>query len=217
MYQWATNVEAQSRLYLELVSDIKKCTKCPLHMSRTQAVPGDGPINTEIVLVGEAPGKSEDEQGKPFVGAAGKLLDKLLEIAGLERSKVYITNVVKCRPPENREPEDNEIKACNNYLRRELSLIKPKLIVALGRIAGKTLYEMCGIRWVNINVARGRVVDCRTNNLEFKLIVTYHPAAALYNPNLRSELERDFREHIAESIRRHEKTKRKLTLEDFRL
>lgn len=200
--------------YESLVSIILSCTKCPLHASRTRAVPGEGPLNASIMFVGEAPGGSEDLEGRPFVGSAGKLLESLLSSIGVERSQTYITNVVKCRPPGNREPFDGEVKACNPYLRRQISIIKPKIIVALGRIAGKTLYEMAGLKWSSIRVARGKVERVRVEGVDLMLTVTFHPAAALYNPGLRGELENDFKNIIAPLIRGL-KTARKTTLEEF--
>jgi len=201
--------------YEALVSEILTCTRCPLHLSRTKAVPGEGPLNAEVMFVGEAPGRNEDLEGRPFVGAAGKLLDSLLASIGVERGSVYITNVVKCRPPNNREPEESEIWACNPYLRRQISLIKPKVIIALGRIAGRTLYEMAGLKWASIRGARGRVVDAIIEGVRVKLTVTYHPAAALYNPGLREELEEDFRGVIASLVKGARGGGRRVTLEDF--
>lgn len=200
--------------YEGLVSEILSCTRCPLYSSRTRAVPGEGPLNASIMFVGEAPGRSEDLEGRPFVGSAGKLLDSLLSSIGVERGSVYITNVVKCRPPGNREPFDSEVRACNPYLRRQISIIKPKIIVALGRIAGRTLYEMAGLRWDSIRAARGRVERVRVEGVDLMLTVTFHPAAALYNPGLREELENDFKNVIAPLVRGF-KTVRKTTLEEF--
>jgi uracil-DNA glycosylase family 4 len=200
--------------YEGLVSEILSCTRCPLYSSRTRAVPGEGPLNASIMFVGEAPGRSEDLEGRPFVGSAGKLLDSLLSSIGVERGSVYITNVVKCRPPGNREPFDSEVRACNPYLRRQISMIKPKIIVALGRIAGRTLYEMAGLRWDSIRAARGRVERVRVEGVDLMLTVTFHPAAALYNPGLREELENDFENVIAPLVRGF-KTVRKTTLEEF--
>ncbi|MFZ8795603.1 MAG: type-4 uracil-DNA glycosylase [Acidilobaceae archaeon] len=200
--------------YEGLVSEILSCTRCPLYSSRTRAVPGEGPLNASIMFVGEAPGRSEDLEGRPFVGSAGKLLDSLLSSIGVERGGVYITNVVKCRPPGNREPFDSEVRACNPYLRRQISMIKPKIIVALGRIAGRTLYEMAGLRWDSIRAARGRVERVRVEGVDLMLTVTFHPAAALYNPGLREELENDFKNVIAPLVRGF-KAVRKATLEEF--
>ncbi len=200
--------------YELLVLEILNCTKCPLYTSRTKAVPGEGSLNAKLMFVGEAPGRNEDLEGRPFVGSAGKLLDSLLTLIGIERSQVYITNVVKCRPPDNREPLDDEVKACNPYLRKQISMIRPKVIVALGRIAGRTLYEMAGLKWSSIRVARGRIERVKVGDVNVSLVVTYHPAAALYNPGLREELEEDFK-NIISSLIKESKTKRRPTLEDF--
>lgn len=172
---------------------ILTCTKCPLHTSRRNAVPGEGPPDASIMIVGEAPGRFEDEKGRPFVGPAGKILDSLLESAGLERRKVFITNVVKCRPPGNRDPKEEEIAACLPYLEDQIRALRPKLIIALGRHAGRTLYSMAGMRWPNISRARGRAVDVTIAGVKTRLVVTFHPAASLYNPGLRRGLEEDFK------------------------
>jgi len=200
--------------YERLASEILSCTKCPLHKSRSRAVPGEGSLDADIMFVGEAPGRNEDLEGRPFVGSAGKLLDSLLSSIGVERSTVYITNVVKCRPPGNREPYDEEVKACNPYLRRQISMIKPKVIVALGRVAGRTLYEMAGLRWSGIRAARRRVERVRIEGIDLMLVVTFHPAAALYNPGLRGELEDDFNNVVAPLVGGF-KTARRATLEEF--
>ncbi|MEM0340718.1 MAG: type-4 uracil-DNA glycosylase [Acidilobaceae archaeon] len=198
--------------YLSLLADISKCQKCPLAKSRTNAVPGEGPLTARVMFVGEAPGRKEDEEGRPFVGAAGKLLTTLLESIGVRRNDVYITNVVKCRPPENREPIDEEIRACNPFLRKQIEIIRPRAIVALGRVAGKTLYEMAGLKWISVENARRSVVRAKIQDLDIKIAVTYHPAAALYNPQLRSELESDFKNVISKLFLDES---RRRTLEDF--
>ncbi|MEM4426157.1 MAG: type-4 uracil-DNA glycosylase [Acidilobaceae archaeon] len=198
--------------YLSLLADISKCQKCPLAKSRTNAVPGEGPLTARVMFVGEAPGRKEDEEGRPFVGAAGKLLTTLLESIGVRRNDVYITNVVKCRPPENREPIDEEIRTCNPFLRKQIEIIRPRAIVALGRVAGKTLYEMAGLKWISVENARRSVVRAKIQDLDIKIAVTYHPAAALYNPQLRSELESDFKNVISKLFLDES---RRRTLEDF--
>lgn len=179
--------------YEALVREIRACRRCPLHRSRRNPVPGEGSLDARVMFVGEAPGRREDELGRPFVGMAGKLLDKLLSIAGLSRSEVYITNVVKCRPPGNRDPEPGEIAACLPYLRRQIRLVEPEVIVALGRIAGKTLFSEAGLRWRSMAVERGKPRKVDLYGINVTLLPTYHPAAALYNPQLRSVLEEDFR------------------------
>jgi len=178
--------------YDELVAQIRSCTRCQLHRHRRNPVPGEGPLDARVMLVGEAPGRREDEQGQPFVGMAGKLLNTLLGLAGLRREEVYITNVVKCRPPGNRDPRPEEIAACNPYLRAQINIIRPKILVALGRISGKTLFEAAGLPWRGIRAERGKPRKARVYGVEATLLATYHPAAALYNPRIRPLLEEDF-------------------------
>jgi uracil-DNA glycosylase family 4 len=158
--------------------------KCSLHATRTQAVPGIGPCPADIMIVGEAPGFNEDRQGEPFVGAAGKLLDTLLARIGLGRSDVYITNVLKCRPPQNRDPMPNEVESCSPYLARQLSLIKPKVVLILGRHALERLLPGQG----SITRIHGSLV--RRGDVAY--VPLYHPAAALHNGALVADLERDF-------------------------
>ncbi|BAA79385.2 uracil-DNA glycosylase [Aeropyrum pernix K1] len=190
---------AGSRLR-QLEEEVRRCTRCPLHATRTHAVPGEGPGEAGVMVVGEAPGRMEDRLGRPFVGPAGKLLDSLLELAGLSRGEVYITNVVKCRPPGNRDPREEEIEACLPYLVEQISLIRPRLVIAVGRHAGRTLFRLAGLRWPGLARARGRVWRGRIGGVELLIAVTYHPAAALYNPGLRGELERDFSGFIRRSV-----------------
>lgn len=158
--------------------------KCGLHATRTQAVPGVGPCPADIMIVGEAPGFNEDRQGEPFVGAAGKLLDTLLARIGLARSDVYITNVLKCRPPQNRDPMPNEVESCSPYLARQLALIKPKVLLVLGRHALEQLLPGQG----SISRIHGSLV----RRGEVAYVPLYHPAAALHNGALVADLEHDF-------------------------
>ncbi len=176
-----------------LVEEIKGCRKCPLHETRTNPVPGEGSLDAEIMFVGEAPGRREDETGRPFVGAAGRLLTELLEMIGLRREEVFITNVVKCRPPNNRDPRDEEIRACSPYLIRQIQLIRPRVIVALGRHSARFLFGEAGLRWGSMSSMHGKSYDAVVAGVPVKLMATYHPAAALYNPRLRGVLEEDFR------------------------
>lgn len=203
-------VDAES--YERLVEEIRRCRKCPLHRTRKNAVPGEGPLKPTVMLIGEAPGRTEDEQGRPFVGMAGKILDASLEKAGMPRSKVYITNVVKCRPPGNRDPKPNEIQSCLPYLKRQIALLQPKVIVALGRISGQLLHRLAGLSWKGISGERGRVKKTRIFGVEVKLMATYHPAAALYNPRLRDTIEQDLK-HAADVLKDGESARR--TLDDF--
>ncbi len=168
----------------QLHAEVRACVKCGLHATRTQAVPGVGPCPADIMIVGEAPGFNEDRQGEPFVGAAGKLLDTLLARIGLGRSDVYITNVLKCRPPQNRDPMPNEVESCSPYLARQLSMIKPKVVLILGRHALERLLPGQG----SISRIHGSMV--RRGDVAY--VPLFHPAAALHNGALVADLEHDF-------------------------
>jgi uracil-DNA glycosylase family 4 len=168
----------------QLHTEIRACVKCGLHATRTQAVPGVGPCPADIMIVGEAPGFNEDRQGEPFVGAAGKLLDTLLARIGLGSSDVYITNVLKCRPPQNRDPMPNEAESCAPYLVRQLAMIKPKVVLILGRHALERLLPGQG----SISRIHGSLV--RRGDVAY--VPLYHPAAALHNGALVADLEKDF-------------------------
>jgi len=161
------------------------CKQCRLCKTRTQAVPGEGDYNTSVLFVGEAPGAKEDVQGTPFCGAAGKFLNEMLHEINLERSQVFITNTVKCRPPENRDPEDDEKAACASYLAKQIEWIKPKLIVCLGRHATASLLP----GMPSISQIHGKPLK-RPNGIVY--LPLYHPAAALHNGGLRSTLISDF-------------------------
>ncbi|MEL9939596.1 MAG: type-4 uracil-DNA glycosylase [Ignisphaera sp.] len=178
----------------ELLEDeIRRCTRCPLYKSRRNPVPGEGNKNSSIMFVGEAPGATEDEMGRPFVGAAGKLLTMVMESYGMRREDVYITNVVKCRPPGNREPKDEEINACNIFLKSQILLLKPRIIVTLGNVAGKTIFSMANREWGGVMKMRGKKYTLQILGMQLHAIPTIHPAAALYNPQLRSIFENDMK------------------------
>ncbi|MFH0991942.1 MAG: uracil-DNA glycosylase [bacterium] len=159
----------------DLNSTTCDCTKCALGSTRTKFVFGVGNPHAEIVIVGEAPGAEEDLQGEPFVGRAGQLLNKILEAIHLKREEVYICNILKCRPPGNRDPHPDEVDHCEPYLWKQLELIKPKIILCLGRIAGQTL--------LRTTKSLGDLRGTTHNYRGIKLMVTYHPAALLRNPN----------------------------------
>jgi uracil-DNA glycosylase len=163
---------------------IRACTLCGLHATRTQAVPGTGPVAAEIMIVGEAPGFNEDVQGQPFVGAAGKLLDTLLGQIGLSRQQVFITNVLKCRPPQNRDPMPHEADACLPYLREQFALIRPKAVLVLGRHALERMLPGVG----SISRVHGQIF--MRSGVAF--VPCYHPAAALHNGALLNDLQKDF-------------------------
>ena len=163
--------------------DIGDCTRCRLHKGRTNLVFGVGNVNADLMFVGEGPGADEDAQGEPFVGRAGQLLNNMISAMGLKREEVYIANVVKCRPPGNRTPEKDECDTCSPFLMRQIDVIKPKVIVALGAVAAKNLLA------VNDSMAnlRGRWYDFRDS----KLLVTYHPAYLLRDPRQKKEAWKD--------------------------
>lgn len=204
----------------ELVLEISSCRRCRLAESRTKAVPGEGSLNAKVMFIGEAPGRSEDEAGRPFVGAAGKLLNELLQSNNLKREEVFITNVVKCRPPENRDPLEDEILNCSHFTNSIIQLIQPSIIVTLGNHAGRYVIEVLGgARWHGVSRMRGNVYKVTLFGRETLVIPTYHPAAALYNPTPRKSLEEDFklvtakyRELIQSEVKAKERRK---TLLDF--
>jgi uracil-DNA glycosylase family 4 len=167
----------------ELALEIADCKKCILSKSRTKSVPGEGPENAAIMFIGEGPGFHEDKQGRPFVGAAGQFLEELLAGIGMKREDVFIGNVIKCRPPGNRDPMPDEIEACRFYLDRQIELLNPKVVVTLGR------YSMA--RW--FPNAKISAIHGQPRKIEGRLIVPmFHPAAALHQPSLRKDVEADF-------------------------
>jgi uracil-DNA glycosylase family 4 len=175
---------------LELIREnLGECTRCRLHKQRNKIVFGAGNPRAELVFVGEGPGHDEDVQGLPFVGRAGKLLTQMIEAMGLQREDVYICNVVKCRPPENRKPEDDEVATCSPYLYRQLDVIAPKAIVCLGGVAAQTLLKTKD----PISRFRGTWFDFRNT----KLLATYHPAYLLRNPAAKSEVWKDLQKVMA--------------------
>jgi uracil-DNA glycosylase family 4 len=172
----------------DLENEIRKCTKCELHKERTNTVFGKGPLDADILIIGEAPGREEDIQGIPFVGAAGKKLDAMLSSAGIEPSKVFITNVVKCRPPGNRNPELDEIMKCNPYLIKQIQMIKPKIIVLLGNVPLSLVSgEISGI-----TKTRGK----RLEYMSYPAIPTFHPAYVVRNPGSEKTVVEDFKKVI---------------------
>jgi len=185
----------------KIAAEVRGCPLCKLARTRKNAVPGEGQLSAKIMFIGEAPGKSEDEKGRPFVGAAGRILDNLLEKVGIERSQVFITNVVKCRPPNNRVPEEDEAAACRPYLERQIALIRPEVISILGRTAYSSL-----LGGGSIPANRGKIVKKAGQ----KYFLTFHPAAAIYNKNLLSALETDLKK-LSKEIKKEGKS----SMEDY--
>lgn len=167
-----------------LYERVRSCTRCALARTRLHAVPGEGPLGAEVMFIGEAPGANEDRQGRPFVGQAGQFLDELLAAGGLKRSEVYICNVLKCRPPENRDPQPDEIAACNDYLNEQLALVDPLVVVTLGRYSMGKFFPQQSISRIHgtFKQADGRFV-----------VPMYHPAAALHQQSLKAVILNDFR------------------------
>ncbi len=165
-----------------LAAEIAQCTRCLLHRGRTKAVPGEGPENADVMFIGEAPGFHEDQQGLPFVGAAGQFLEELLASIGMTRQDVYIANVIKCRPPGNRDPLPEEIEACQPFLDRQIELIQPKMIVTLGRFSMARAFPKARISHIH---GQPRKIG------DIVYYPMYHPAAALHQPSLRRTIEED--------------------------
>jgi DNA polymerase len=177
------------REFNRLTEEVRACLKCPLHQKRTQSVFGMGNPFSELMLIGEGPGEEEDRQGLPFVGKSGQLLDKILEAAGFSRKEnVYIANIVKCRPPENREPSPEERAACLPYLEEQISLIQPSIIILLGSTALKGLIDP----EAKITRVRGTWIQWR----DMWVMPTYHPSALLRNPELKKDVWEDMKEVV---------------------
>jgi len=176
----------------EIVDEIRKCQKCSLRGSRLSPVPGEGKIDSMVMLIGEAPGYHEEQQGRPFVGAAGKFLNELLTEAGLSREDVYITNLVKCRPPKNREPKPDEIKACVLLLYREIERISPKVIITLGSHAAAYVLPKFGVKFEGITKIHGKIYEISTSIRKI-IVPMLHPASALYNSVYKEALMKDFK------------------------
>lgn len=175
--------QPSSKSLTALAKAVEACQKCPLGGTRSHTVPGEGTSDANLFFIGEAPGHKEDQQGVPFVGAAGGLLDSLLDEISLSRSDIFITNMVKCRPPDNRDPLPEEISACSQYLESQISIVSPKVIVTLGRHAFNRFFP-----GESIMQARGKIRSFG----QHRIFPILHPAAALYRRELRSVLEEDF-------------------------
>lgn len=192
----ALNVNDATMILGAIAGMVKTCKLCPLGVMRTNAVPGEGSTDATIMFVGEGPGQNEDEQGRPFVGMAGNLLEKLLGMIGLKREDVFITNIVKCRPPQNRTPQQNEIDTCKPYLMSQIAALGPKIIVTLGSPSTQTMLG----KTVSISTMHGRI-QLREG---IRFLPMYHPAAYLHkrDPQLLEEMKQDFRElkRILETI-----------------
>ena len=182
----------------KIAEEARNCTACGLVSTRNKSVPGEGNTNAKIMFIGEAPGADEDEQGRPFVGRAGQLLENIIKACGLQRTDVFIANILKCRPPENRDPKPDEIISCTPFLQRQIEIINPKIIVALGAHAARTLLNTNS----PIGQLRGRFHEYNTgiNGKTIKLMATYHPAYLLrnYSQDNRKRVWEDMKKVLAE-------------------
>ncbi len=179
----------------KIKDEVVNCRKCSLYKTRTYPVIGEGNHQAKIMFIGEAPGFQEDKTGRPFCGAAGKILDELLESVEIKREDVYIANLLKDRPPNNRDPQKEEIEACVPYLERQIEIIKPEVICPLGRYSMKFLMERFGLKdeIEPISKIHGKVFEAKTLFQKLKIIPFYHPAVATYNPNMKEILKKDFK------------------------
>ena len=181
----------QNQLAL-IAQQILNCRKCPLHKTRKNPVPGEGNPQAKTILIGEAPGYWEDVKGKPFVGAAGKFLDTLIAILNLSRKDVFITNVLKCRPPKNREPSPNEVQQCTPYLDKQIRIIQPKFIITLGNYSTGYILSKAGLPFNGITQAHGKFYETTILDLHVTVFPTFHPAAGLYSGRYKKLLQQDF-------------------------
>ncbi len=192
----------QSREILDQVSSqVTNCRRCPLWEGATHSVPGEGSMSARVMFIGEAPGEQEDSTGRPFVGRAGKILTSLLTGAGLSREKVFIGNIIKHRPPGNRDPKPEEIVACTPWLELQVNTIRPLVLVPMGRHATRYLLNRIGVKFVKITDISGTVFEGEPFGFPQKIIPVLHPAATLHNPRSREHLEEDFRK-LGELLRK---------------
>ena len=188
---------------LTLNHGIVTCTRCRLAVTRINAVPGEGPGDSGLFFIGEAPGRNEDRSGRPFVGRAGAVLEALLSSIGLERSNVFITSIIKCRPPENRVPRQDEIAACAGYLDRQINLLSPEIIIPMGRVASEQVFLRFDIPHGPIGSIHGKIFHAATSRGELVIIPVYHPAAVTHNSLLKGAVFEDFKV-IGEMLRKNE-------------
>ncbi len=175
-----------------LKKKISGCKRCGLYATRTHTVPGEGSVDAEIMFIGEAPGKNEDLQGKPFVGRAGNIFDKLLTSVGFTRDDIYLCNILKCRPPGNREPASDEVQACVGSLDLQIKIVDPKIIATMGRYATTYIFQKFNLPLVNISSVHGKILEAETPFGSKKIVPLFHPAVATYDPNKIEILLKDF-------------------------
>ncbi len=175
------DLDEKQKKIAKLRQQIAECQRCDLHVTRTNTVPGEGDVNADIMFIGEAPGKNEDLQGKPFVGRAGDIFDKLLESISLTRDQIYLCNILKCRPPNNRNPLSSEINFCVGSLDLQIKIVEPKVIATLGNFATTYIFEKFNIPPAKISAVAGKVLDINAKFNVRKIVPVFHPAVATYN------------------------------------
>jgi DNA polymerase len=184
-------MERRQKELASIAASVKVCQKCVLSRSRKIPIAGEGPVDADIVFVGEAPGAEEDRYGKPFIGKAGKIFDQVLNEVGLQRSSVFITNVVKCRPPKNRDPLGEEIESCLPYLFSQFQIIQPKKIICLGRISSKALWQRLKLPFTNISKMHGHTQLIEASYGKVMIGCMHHPAAVCYQSDLLQTMQKD--------------------------
>jgi len=179
----------------KIKEEVLSCRKCSLYKTRTYPVIGEGNHQAKIMFIGEAPGAQEDKTGRPFCGAAGKILDELLDSVRIKREEIYITNILKDRPPENRKPKKEEIKACTSYLEKQIEIIKPEVICTLGNYSTVFIMEKYGLKnqIQGISKIHGKIFEVKNLFQKIKIIPLYHPAVVTYNINMKETLKKDFK------------------------
>lgn len=182
----------RQKLMEELSAEVNGCRRCELWKTRHRPLVGDGPADAEILFVGESPGYHEDLQGRAFVGEAGKVLDILLKSINLNRSSIYITNVLKCHPPQDHNPTRQQIDSCKSHLRKQIEILRPKVIVTLGKFASREVFDMFNLEFTWISQLHGRILEAETDYGKTKIIPLFHPAVACYHTEKLSTLEQDF-------------------------
>lgn len=189
-----TQLKRTDQQLKKIKEEVISCRKCSLYRTRNLPVVGQGNHQAQIMLVGEAPGASEDKTGRPFCGQAGRILDELLETAGLKREEVYICNILKCRPPQNRDPQKEEIAACTPYLERQIRIIQPKVIGSLGNYATAYILEKYDLenKIEGISKIHGQIFEAETDFGSIRIIPLYHPAVGVYNEKMKETLKKDF-------------------------
>lgn len=196
--------KSKEDLMKELSIVINNCKKCELWKTRNKPLVGDGSVDAKILVIGESPGHNEDIQGKAFVGEAGKILDQLLNSINLKRDEIYITNILKCHPPKNHNPTGKEIDSCVEYLRRQIEIIKPEVIISLGKYSSKELFSEFNLNFSMISELHGNIFEVEKQFRKIKLVPMYHPAVACYRQEMLDILKEDFK-RIGEVITKAEK------------